>query len=101
MLVGQLRERLIQAHDVASQFEAFRAERSSHQAEGGISLRLGHLFETDSLTHVEMLIHPLAPLRVINREHGSSQLHAGERSDESFGSIADGFGGNAARADLK
>ena len=46
-----------------------------------------------------MLIHPFAPLEIVDPEHGSTTLLLGERSKERFGSLADGLGGHPARPD--
>lgn len=101
VVAGKLGQRFIQAHDVARKVEAFRAERGAHQAKGGVALRSCHFVEADSLAQVKVLVHPFAPLRVVDREHGSGELHAAKCRDEFFGGIADGLGGDSVRTDFK
>ena len=48
-----------------------------------------------------MLVHPLAPLKVVDREHCSGELYGRQRSDELFRGVPNGFGRDAGRADLK
>ena len=95
MVVGQLGEGLVETHDVAGQFQAARAQRCLQQAEGGAALGVRHLLEADALAHVEVLVHPLAPFRIVHREHGSAALLLGEARQEPLGGGADGRGRNA------
>ena len=46
-----------------------------------------------------MLIHPLAPFRVVHRKHRLGALLRGQRGEESLGGLADGRGGDAGRAE--
>ena len=79
MIVGQFGERLVEPHDVAGQLQAARAQRGLQQAEGRVALRLGHLLEADALAHVEVLVHPFAPFRIVDRETWSGRAAAGVR----------------------
>ena len=65
------------------------AQGSAQQTEGRIALRVGHLLEADALAHVEMLVHPLAPFRIVDREHGPGALLRGQARQEALGGIAD------------
>src|ERR1019366_3291667 len=48
-----------------------------------------HLLEADALAHVEMLVHPLAPFRIVHRKHGAVALLLGEARQEALGGGAD------------
>jgi hypothetical protein len=101
MISGKFCERLVQAHDVTCQLETFRAEGGSQETEGRIPLCIGHLFKANPLAGVEVLIHPLAPFAVVDREQRPGELHVPEAPDEFLGGISDGLGGDAAWTNLE
>ena len=68
---------------------------ASQQAERGSRCDVGHLLEADALAHVEMLVHPLAPFRIVHGEHGPGALLGGEAREETLGGVAHGRGGDA------
>ena len=95
----QLAQGAVEVHDVAAQPESVRAERRAHQAEGGLPLGVVHLVEADALAHVEVLVHPLAPLVVVDREGGPGALVLGQRCQERLCGHADRRGRHAGRLD--
>jgi hypothetical protein len=101
VIVREFGEGFIEAHDVAGELETAGAERGADQIEGKVALRFGHLLEADALAHVEVLIHPFAPLRIVDIEQRAGELHSGERGDKFFGGVADRLGGNAGGADVE
>ena len=95
----QLAQGAVEVHDVAAQLQSVRAERRAHQAEGGLALGLVHLVEADALADVEVLVHPLAPLVVVDGEGRSGVLVLGQRCEELLGGFADRFRRHAGRLD--
>src|SRR5207302_11297059 len=92
VVIGQLGESLVESHDVASQLQAARAERRLQETKCGAALRFRQVPEADALAHIEMLIHPLAPFRVVDREHCPVALVFGEAREETLCGGADGRG---------
>src|SRR4030095_14746274 len=80
---------------------ALGAERRAHQANGGFALRLAHLLEADTLPQIEMLVHPLAPLRVVHWKHGLRTKFGAQRREKGVGAVADGFGGTPRETDAE
>ena len=80
VVIAELGERFVEAHDVAREFKAARAERNAHQAERGVALRRRHFLNADSLAHVKVLVHPFAPLDVVDWVEAARELHARQRS---------------------
>ena len=88
VVVVQLAQRVVQLHDVAREGEPPRAERRAQQAERRLALRLGHRLEADALAHVEVLVHPLAPLGVVDAKRRPRALVGGERGQPLLGGKA-------------
>ena len=65
------------------------------------ALRLGHFLEADALAHVEVLVHPLAPLGVVDGKGRLRALRAGERGEPRLGGQPHRLGGDARGADGK
>ena len=59
----------------------------------------GHLAEADALTLVEVLIHPLPPLGIVDAEGGAQALIGRQRREERGGRLAHRCGGDAGRLD--
>ena len=93
MIVRELGQRFVQAHDVARELQPLRAERRAHEAEGRLALRLGHLLEADALAHVEVLVHPFAPFGIVDGKQRPGALLGGEDGEELLRRLADRGGG--------
>ena len=66
-----------------------------------LALRVGHLEKTDALPNVEILIHPLAPFRIVHPERRLVALRLGYRREKRFGGFSYGFGRHTGRSDGK
>ena len=78
----ELGQRVVQLHDVLGQRQAPGAQRRAQQGDRRGALRGGQLLEAHALTPVEVLIHPLAPLGVIDGERRAAALFVGEAGEE-------------------
>src|SRR5919112_2052080 len=87
-VVQQLRDVLVEAHDVAGGLETFRAQGSLKQAECGPSLLIIHLAEADPLPPIAVGVAPSPPLTVINRIQCGIPLGLGECRREAFSRFA-------------
>jgi hypothetical protein len=94
MIVRELGQRLVQAHDVARELHPSRAERRPQEAEGRLALRVGQFQEADPLAHVVVLVHPFAPLGIVDGKQRSGALLGGEGGEESLRRLADRGGGH-------
>ena len=99
VLVIQLAQRVVEPHDVARLLHALGAECGAQQGDGRLALGLRHLLEARALPEIEVLVHPLAPFRVVHRKHRRGTLLWGQRGEEHLGGLADGRGRDAGRAE--
>ena len=97
IVVVQFAQRVIELHDVAAQRQPAGAERGAQQAEGGLTLGRRHLGEADTGATVEMLVHPAAPLGIVDVERGALALLRRERGEEGRGGLLDRRRGDAGR----
>ena len=92
VVVIQLAQRVIESHDIARQLHPLGAERRAHQAKSRLPLGVVHFQETDALADVEMLVHPFAPLRIVDGEHGLGSLFRCQCSQEAVRGLAYSIG---------
>src|SRR5262249_56074681 len=74
-IVCEFSKSFIKAHDVAGEFKAACAQRCPQETKSGIPLGFVHFLETDAGTHLKMLVHPFAPLNVVNVKQSAGELH--------------------------
>ena len=66
-----------------------------------IALSRVHLVKTDPLANVEMLVHPLAPFRIVYRELGLGLLLRVESFEQGQGGLTDGFRRDTGGSDVE
>ena len=98
-VAGELAECFIQAHDIARELEAFGAEAGAEQTEGGFTLGFGHVLKAHALADVKILVHPFAPLDIVDGELYFLALVGVKRGEEGPGCFEDGRSGDAGGAD--
>ena len=81
----------VRIHDVLGLLEPLGAERGFQEPKRRIALSRVHLVKTDSLANVEMLVHPLAPFRIVDGKLRLSLLLRVECFEQGQGGLADGF----------
>src|SRR5262249_7928064 len=101
IVVGQLGQRVVEAHDVARLLQSFRAQAGAQQAERLFALRVGHLQKTDTLPGVKALVHPLAPLVVVDWKHRLVALGLGEARQKCLSRAPHGLGRYTRRMDAE
>jgi hypothetical protein len=99
VIVVELAEGVIEAHDVAGELQALGAECRAQQRKPRFTLGTAHVLKADALADVEALIHPLAPLIGVHRKDGGTALNFSQARQERVRRGANGLGGNARRAD--
>lgn len=79
----------------------FHAQRCAKEVEGLLALARRHLEKADALPHVEALVHPLAPFRIVHGKERSVSLDPGESGEKRLCRLADQSRGDPGRAESK
>jgi hypothetical protein len=99
---GHLHHRFIETHDVTGSNKSLIAKALFQESEGALDLVIGHFAKGYAVAHDgAMNIAPHAPFLGVHGKQGPGPLLRAERSEISFGRLANRLCENPSRSDRK